>query len=180
MSGRYGAGHVICLPKESPEQAAELVSRELAAIVDGPVTVGAAGPGAGPAGIADAAAMAERCVRAPIALDREGTKASAAELGFVGLLLGSDRDVASFLGATIGALVDYDARRGTSLMSTVEQYVAAGSSPARAAGLLHVHVNTVAQRLERVGQLLGPDWQEPERALEVQLALRLHRIARVG
>jgi hypothetical protein len=30
--------------------------------------------------------------------------------------------------------------------------------------------------LERVTQLLGPDWQKPERALEVQLALRLHRL----
>ena len=39
-----------------------------------------------------------------------------------------------------------------------------------------MHVNTVTQRLERVGQLLGPDWQKPERALEVQLALRLHRL----
>ena len=47
---------------------------------------------------------------------------------------------------------------------------------ARAAELLHVHVNTVTQRLERIGQLLGADWQRPERALEVQLALRLHRL----
>jgi len=42
--------------------------------------------------------------------------------------------------------------------------------------VLHVHVNTVTQRLDRVGQLLGPQWQRPERALEVQLALRLHRL----
>jgi DNA-binding PucR family transcriptional regulator len=34
----------------------------------------------------------------------------------------------------------------------------------------------VTQRLDRVGQLLGADWQEPERALEIQLALRLHRL----
>ena len=47
---------------------------------------------------------------------------------------------------------------------------------AMAAELLHVHVNTVTQRLERVGQLIGTDWQQPERALEVQLALRLHRL----
>jgi hypothetical protein len=35
-------------------------------------------------------------------------------------------------------------------------------------------VNTVAQRLERIGRLLGEDWQSPARALEIQLALRLH------
>jgi len=41
---------------------------------------------------------------------------------------------------------------------------------------LHVHVNTVTQRLDRIAQLLGPDWNCPERALELQLALRLHRL----
>jgi hypothetical protein len=32
----------------------------------------------------------------------------------------------------------------------------------------------VAQRLDRVGRLLGSDWATPSRALELQLALRLH------
>jgi DNA-binding PucR family transcriptional regulator len=40
-----------------------------------------------------------------------------------------------------------------------------------------VHVNTVTQRLDRVGRLLGKEWSAPARALEVQLALRLHRLA---
>ncbi|MEI8410607.1 MULTISPECIES: helix-turn-helix domain-containing protein [unclassified Kribbella] len=41
-----------------------------------------------------------------------------------------------------------------------------------------MHVNAVAQRLDRVSQLLGSDWQEAEPALEIQLALRLHRLVR--
>jgi hypothetical protein len=39
-------------------------------------------------------------------------------------------------------------------------------------------VNTVTQRLERVGRLLGDTWQDPERQLEVQLALRLNKLVR--
>ena len=39
-----------------------------------------------------------------------------------------------------------------------------------------MHVNTVTQRLDRVGRLLGKDWSTPARALEMQLALRLHRL----
>jgi DNA-binding PucR family transcriptional regulator len=37
-------------------------------------------------------------------------------------------------------------------------------------------VNTVTQRLERVAALLGEDWQTPDRALELQLALRLRKL----
>jgi DNA-binding PucR family transcriptional regulator len=41
---------------------------------------------------------------------------------------------------------------------------------------LHVHPNTVAQRLARIGELLGADWRDPARSLDVQLALRVHRL----
>jgi DNA-binding PucR family transcriptional regulator len=39
-----------------------------------------------------------------------------------------------------------------------------------------VHPNTVTQRLERIGRLLGDDWREPARALDLQLALRVRRL----
>lgn len=77
----------------------------------------------------------------------------------------------------MGEVVTYDRRRGTDLVRTLDAYFASGMSPARTKDTLHVHVNTVAQRLERIGRLLGPDWQSPARALEIQLALRLHRLA---
>ena len=38
-----------------------------------------------------------------------------------------------------------------------------------------VHVNTVSQRLERISALLGPHWQRPDDALELQLALARFR-----
>ena len=48
--------------------------------------------------------------------------------------------------------------------------------PAETAKRLHVHPNTVAQRLDRIGTLLGEDWRDPARRLDVQLALRLRRL----
>ncbi|WP_433287181.1 helix-turn-helix domain-containing protein [Micromonospora sp. CA-244673] len=172
---------VLMLPGRDAGGAARAVARDLSRVTGRPVTAGASGPSAGPASLATTFAEAERCLTALGALGRAGQGASTAELGFVGLLLGAvgdpgDRDVARFLTATVGPVVDYDARRGTALVKTLEAYFGVGGSLARAAELLHVHVNTVTQRLERVGQLLGADWQKPERALEVQLALRLHRL----
>jgi sugar diacid utilization regulator len=172
---------VLMLPGEAAGVAARAVSRDLGKVLGRPVTAGSSGPATGPTAIAHAYREADRCVAALTALGRVGEGAGTAELGFVGLLLGSgtggrDRDVTAFLAHTIGPVVDYDARRGTALVKTLEAYFGTGGSLSRAAEALHVHVNTVTQRLERIGQLLGADWQKPHRALEVQLALRLHRL----
>ncbi|MGW2311251.1 PucR family transcriptional regulator, partial [Actinomadura luteofluorescens] len=120
----------------------------------------------------------QRCADALLALGRRGDGAGASELGFVGLLIGDDRDVAGFLGSALGPVLDYDERRGTALVQTLEAYFGTGGSLSRTAERLHIHVNTVSQRLDRIARLLGDDWQAPEPALELQLALRLHRLSR--
>jgi DNA-binding PucR family transcriptional regulator len=111
-----------------------------------------------------------------LALGRAGEGASADGLGFLGVLLGDRADLDGFVGRALGPVLEYDARRGTELVRTLDAYFAAGGQLNRAKEALHVHVNTVVQRLERVGSLLGEDWQSPSRALEIQLALRLQRL----
>jgi GAF domain-containing protein/sugar diacid utilization regulator len=173
---RDGCG-VLLVPGTDPSSAAERVAREAGAAVGVLVTVGAAGPVRGPAAVAPAYAEARRCAAALVALGRAGAGAGRTELGFVGVLLGSGSDdIDAYVRRVLGPVLDYDARRGTVLRKTLEEYFASGVSPARAAEVLHVHVNTVAQRLERLGSLLGAGWQQPERALELQLALKLHRL----
>jgi len=130
-----------------------------------------------PADVAGAYTEARRCLDALRLLGRSGDGAAADDFGFLGLLLAGDRDVTGFVDRTIGPVVTYDERRGTELLRTLDAYFACGMSPARTKDELHVHVNTVAQRLERVARLLGDDWQTPSRALEIQLALRLHRLS---
>ena len=167
---------VFLLPGTDAGAAARVIARDLGRVLGRPVTAGAAGPTAGAEDVTVAYRDANRALAALAALGRTGEGASTAELGFVGLLLGEGRDVSGYLADTIGPVLDYDARRGTALVQTLEAYFGSGGSLARAAEVLHVHVNTVTQRLERVAQLLGPDWQKPDRALEVQLALRLQRL----
>ncbi|MEU8273337.1 helix-turn-helix domain-containing protein [Microbispora bryophytorum] len=175
---------VLLLPGDRPGALARRVAAELSASLGRPATAGAA-PASGPASVptsgpvtavASAYAEARRCAGALVALGRTGDGASAEELGFVGLLVGERREVSGFLSGAIGPVLDYDARRGTALVKTLNAYFGTGGSLSRTAEALHIHVNTVTQRLDRVGQLLGEDWQEPERALEIQLALRLHRL----
>jgi DNA-binding PucR family transcriptional regulator len=39
-------------------------------------------------------------------------------------------------------------------------------------------VNTLYQRLARITEVLGEGWREPDRKLELQLALHLRRLSR--
>ncbi|MEV4945604.1 GAF domain-containing protein [Streptomyces sp. NPDC053755] len=182
-SARDG-GTVLLLPLGRGESAADLArqtARHLGGAVREPVTVGASAPleapFARPGRVATAYDEARRCLDALRLLHRSGEGAAAEDLGFLGLLLADGRDIQGFVERTIGEVVAYDARRGTDLVRTMDAYFASGMSPARTKDDLHVHVNTVAQRIERIGRLLGPDWQSPARALEIQLALRLHAMA---
>ncbi|WP_229803077.1 helix-turn-helix domain-containing protein [Planobispora rosea] len=176
LATQRGDELVLLLPGDRPGPLAKRIAAELSASLGHPATAGACGPVRGHAGVAAAHREARRCADALLALDRAGEGAGAADLGFVGLLIGDGRDIGSFLGTALGPVVDYDARRGTALVRTLTAYFSAGGSLSRTADALHIHVNTVTQRLDRISQLLGADWQEPERALEIQLALRLHRL----
>ncbi|MFJ9942852.1 helix-turn-helix domain-containing protein [Streptomyces erythrochromogenes] len=165
-------------PGVAPGPGAASLAGELGQALAGPVTVGAAGPVSGPGRFPDAHAEALRCRTALRALGREGTGAALGDLGFLGVLLGDQTDLGGYVRRTLGPVLDYDAKRGTELVHTLRTYFDEGTSRSRAAEALHVHVNTVVQRLDRIGRLLGRDWQRPERALELQLALRVHRVQR--
>ncbi|MDX3077088.1 helix-turn-helix domain-containing protein [Streptomyces sp. MI02-7b] len=184
LAAARDGGTVLLLPLEPDADAsstARRIARQLGTAVQAAVTVGASSPVAAPAGrpgsVALAYAEAQRCGDALRALGRAGEGAAGADFGFLGLLLTDARDVDGFVHRTIGTVADYDVRRGTELVRTLDAYFSSGMSPVRTKDALHVHVNTVAQRLERISHLLGPDWQSPDRALEIQLALRLHRLS---
>ncbi len=178
LAGSHSGRVLLMLPQRDPAVAARAVAQAVEHGLGRPVTAGAGGPGVGPEGVAAAHTEAGHCLEAMLALGRRGTGGAMSDLGFLGLVLGESRDAGGFVRRTLGPLLDYDARRGTELVTTLEQYFAHGGSLARTREVLHVHVNTVAQRLERIGRLLGEDWNAPDRALEVQLALKLHKASR--
>ncbi|MGW5848776.1 helix-turn-helix domain-containing protein [Streptomyces sp. NPDC055254] len=177
LAGSHHDEVVLVHPSDTPSSCARSLAEELSHAVGSSVTVGAAGPVTGPGGFADAHAEARRCLTALRALGHHGTGSALSDLGFLGVLLGDQTDLGGYVRQTVGAVMEYDAKRGTDLMHTLQVYFSVGMSQSRAREALHVHINTVVQRLDRIGQLLGRDWQTPERVLEIQLALRIARIA---
>ncbi|MFC6987353.1 helix-turn-helix domain-containing protein [Streptomyces cirratus] len=166
---------VLLLPGEDAAARAREVRAELAGATGAQVTAGSCGPNRGADGVHPAYREAVRCLEALIALGGAGRSAAASELGFLGMLLAEENDVTGFVERTLGPLLDHDAERFGNLVETLQGWFMAAGSPTRAAELLYVHPNTVSRRLERITQLLGRDWQHPDRALELQLALRLRR-----
>jgi DNA-binding PucR family transcriptional regulator len=95
------------------------------------------------------------------------------ETRVLALLFGhaSGTEVQGFVAGTVGELLEYDEQHGSELVATLDAYFQAGSSPSRTAALLHVHVNTVYYRLDRIKDLIGSDFTTPRRALDLQVAL---------
>ena len=174
LAARHNGRTVLLVPGSDASATAWAAAADLRAGLRQPVTVGVGGPVRG-AVISDAYAEAVQCLDALNAMGRTGG-ASMGDLGFLGLVLGESGDVSRFIEGTLGPLIHYDDQRGTKLLHTVEAYFQHGQNLARTREALHVHVNTVTQRLDRVAHLLGADWSEPQRALEIQLAQQLRRV----
>ena len=174
LVGEHDGDVVALVPSRDAQECAARVAARMSRSAE--VTVGGAGPATSVEDVPRSYADAHRTTAALLALGRAGTGGSAQCLGFAGLVSGSAPDVSGYVTRVLGPVLDYDRTRGTDLLGTLEAYYAAGGSPRHAATRLHVHANTVAQRLERVGLLLGKDWQRPEPSLDLQLALRLHRL----
>jgi GAF domain-containing protein len=144
----------------------------------GTCTVGVATVVGGPGTVATAHAEARGCLDTLVTLGRHGEVSDPAGLGLARLLLGQNGrgELDAFVETQVGPVLAYDERRGTELVGTLEAWFAAGARSAEAAKRLHVHPNTVGQRLDRIATLLGDDWRDPARGLDLQLALRLYRL----
>lgn len=177
LSALHDDDIVLLLPGEAdPAEIARTAAEESGALFGRPVTVAASDSGSGPEQVAVRYRQALRCLDVMIMMELAGRGVSVRELGFLPMLLAGREGIDQFIDATLQPVLDYDRHRDGDLARTLDAYFEAGRSPTNAAELLHMHPNTVTRRLDRVKRLLGPTWQLPARALEIQLALRLHRL----
>ncbi|WP_209559789.1 GAF domain-containing protein [Frigoribacterium sp. PvP032] len=143
---------------------------------------GLAGPVVETAGLRAAWGEAARTARALTALGRRpgsgGGLSRGDDLGVFAVLLSraGSRELQSQVERELGAVLAEEARRGVPLVETLEVFLDQGRRPTATASALRVHVNTVYQRLATLDELLGRAWRE--RALELQVLLRLSRAAR--
>ncbi len=141
-------------------------------------TIGYAGPVAGLDAVAATHRRAERALSTLVLLGRAGQSLDGSRLGAVGLLL----DAAGKLGVDyeplgeIAPLIGYDRDHGTALTETAWTFLETNAALADTAARLFIHRNTVRQRLARIADLLGTDWLDTTRRLDLHLALRIWKL----
>jgi GAF domain-containing protein len=79
----------------------------------------------------------------------------------------------------VEGLFDYDERRNTHLVETLEQYLHGRRRGAAAARTLYIHPNTLRQRLDRIEKLSGLQLAA-EDLLSLELAVKLARLRRAA
>jgi hypothetical protein len=178
LGGEHGSGAGAFLPGTNAEEVARFVHQRLKRELGGRLIVCAAEPQQ-PLAPDGQMRLAERCAALLHSLGRVDAAVSTNELGLYGILVNPDRsdELATFVHAAVGPLSEHDASYGTALVDTVHAYFREGTNLARTARALYVHPNTVVKRLARVAALLGDDWQSPDRALELHMALQLRSLA---
>jgi PucR family transcriptional regulator, purine catabolism regulatory protein len=80
----------------------------------------------------------------------------------------------------LGPLAEHDANRGSDLVRTVEVFIDEAGHWKPAAARLHVHVNTLRHRLERVAALTGRDLARMDDRVDFALALDVRRLRAGG
>ncbi|MFD7462042.1 MULTISPECIES: helix-turn-helix domain-containing protein [unclassified Streptomyces] len=176
-SAEYSDHVVALIAGASPVEVRDRLT-SLAAGTELPCTVGVASCSGGSRAARDSHEKARQTATVLNALGRPGTCAQASELGvYRGLFNQAGRDeIAAFVRLTIGPLLEHDRRRRRTLAHTLGVYLDQSRHHARTCGELHIHANTLYQRLEKITELIGPRWKDPSHSLEIQLALRMQRL----
>ncbi|SFQ68407.1 helix-turn-helix domain-containing protein [Amycolatopsis rubida] len=175
LAGEHLGKATMILHSTDDDQTAEEIHHRLHRTLAGPVAV--VGERALGQHWSRAFALASRCSAVMRAIGHTDLGATTGRYALYAMIFDAERahELDRFLADSIGPLLDYDQRRGTDLVSTLSAYFVHHANVAATARALHVHVNTLLKRLDRVSDILGLDWRH-ENDLELQLGLRLHQL----
>jgi GAF domain-containing protein/sugar diacid utilization regulator len=184
LVGPYDGAYVLLLPTEpDPGDALRRVLAKAGQAVgtQGMVTMVAGPVARDPAGYA----TAFRVARGAAALRRASGRGGFVDVGRLGLsalLLetGTPDALRRFAATVLQDVEAHEERYGGDLLATLRAWLSAGCSTAAAADALVVHRNTVTYRLGRIEQLTGRTLRDSSVRLELQLALTIREIVRLG
>ena len=105
--------------------------------------------------------------------DRTGLRALSSLSTLDYLVARPDDSARQLIRPAVRAFIEEDSRAGGLYVETLLSYVAADLNAKAAAASLHVHVNTVYYRLDRICERTGHDLRRLDEVIELLLAVRL-------
>ncbi|MDX3852762.1 PucR family transcriptional regulator [Streptomyces sp. AK02-01A] len=87
-----------------------------------------------------------------------------------------EREADRFVREWLGALLDYDSRHHTNLVTTLSRYLESGGSYDAASDLLCIHRSTLRYRLQRIREITGHDLSVVETRLNLHVATRIRNV----
>jgi len=111
-------------------------------------------------------------------LNREGGVTHFNDLGVYRYLYKIARmdDLRDMYQDQVGRIANYDRRKGTDLLDTLEIYLECAGNLTKTSNRLFVHRNTLIQRLERLQSLCEIDVQERANWLTLQVAIKVYKL----
>lgn len=169
---------LVTIQPGEPSAVADVLWQRLRHASGSAATVASAGPAKSPLDLRHLHREAVQCLKLMHQLGRTSTWGSTAEFGIYSMLFteGATAGLDHFVDTQIGALLEYDSKHGANLVATATAYLEASSSPSATATRLSIHANTVSQRIARIDRMLGADWRQSPRQLDLHTALRLHAL----
>jgi purine catabolism regulator len=97
------------------------------------------------------------------------------DLGIYRMLykFGDTHQLKGYIPANLQKLLDYRKSNKAALVETLNVFLQCQQNIAKSAQLLYVHYKTVTYRLERIKEITGMDFEDPEEMLSVQVGLRI-------
>jgi GAF domain-containing protein len=142
-----------------------------------PVAIGISSVCQGEAAFVDGFAEAQQALLGTIVLKGEPTVLAYEELGAYKYLLrvALDGGIRDSTVDAVGRLADYDAQRGSQLVTTLEEFLRRHGNISATSEALFVHPNTLRQRLRRIAELSGLDLRKDD-WLMIEIAVKMVKL----
>ena len=85
-------------------------------------------------------------------------------------------ELEDFYNTTLKPLCDYDEKKSTELVKTLQTYFEHNGNLTRMSERLFTHYNTVLYRINRINQITGMDLNDPNDRLNLEIALKIKEI----
>ncbi|WP_152545456.1 PucR family transcriptional regulator [Microbacterium sp. CH12i] len=103
----------------------------------------------------------------------EGAMDSITLAPYAALFDGDGVRLGTFIDSMLGPVREWDRAHGSELLQTLGALFDERWSLTATARVLHIHVNTMKQRMQRLNVLLGEELDRPESRFRLELALRI-------